>query len=86
MNHCVHQNEQGDGAFVKALALAEEILPNGPVGIKMAKTAINKGMDVDMGTALTIEEACYAQVIPTKDRLEGLKAFKEKRKPIYQGE
>jgi len=36
-------------------------------------------------TALSIEEACYAQVIPTKDRLEGLKAFKEKRKPVYTG-
>ena len=80
------QNDQGDAAFLKALALAEEILPNGPVGIKMAKIAINKGMDVDMGTAMSIEEACYAQVIPTKDRLEGLAAFKEKRKPKYMGE
>ena len=80
------QNDQGDAAFIKALALAEEILPNGPVGIKMAKIAINKGMDVDMGTAMSIEEACYAQVIPTKDRLEGLAAFKEKRKPKYMGE
>lgn len=51
----------------------------------MAKQAINKGMEVDIMTALSIEEACYAQVIPTKDRLEGLKAFKEKRKPVYTG-
>lgn len=34
---------------------------------------------------LAIEEACYAQLIPTKDRLEGLTAFKEKRKPKYHG-
>lgn len=34
---------------------------------------------------LAIEEACYAQLIPTKDRLEGLSAFKEKRKPKYHG-
>jgi len=52
----------------------------------MAKIAINRGMDVDIGTAMAIEEACYAQVIPTKDRIEGLKAFKEKRKPCYTGE
>ena len=46
MNHSVPQNEKGDAAYVRALELAEEILPNGPVGIRMAKVAINKGMDV----------------------------------------
>jgi hypothetical protein len=46
----------------RSLALAKEILPNGPVGIKMAKFAINKGSEVDMATGLSIEEACYAQV------------------------
>merc|ERR1711976_222689 len=86
VNHSVPQNENGDAAFVRALQLAEEILPNGPVGVKMGKLAINKGMDVDMGTAMAIEEACYAQVIPTKDRLEGLAAFREKRRPNYTGE
>jgi methylglutaconyl-CoA hydratase len=35
---------------------------------------------------MAIERASYAQVIPTKDRLEGLTAFKEKRKPVYRGE
>jgi hypothetical protein len=44
------------------LALAKEILPNGPVGVKMAKFAIGKGSEVDMATGLAIEEACYAQV------------------------
>lgn len=52
----------------------------------MAKKAIDKGLQVDLSTGLAIEEACYAQVIPTKDRTEGLQAFKEKRKPNYKGE
>ncbi len=86
VNHSVPQNESGDAAYVRALELADEILPNGPVGVKMAKFAINRGMEVDMGSAMAIEEACYAQVIPTKDRIEGLTAFKEKRKPNYKGE
>ena len=34
---------------------------------------------------LEIEQAYYAQIIPTEDRLEGLRAFKEKRKPVYKG-
>lgn len=49
VNHCVPQNEGGDAAFARALKLAQEILPNGPVGVKMAKVAINKGMDVRRG-------------------------------------
>ena len=46
MNHSVPQNEDGDAAYQRAIKLAQEILPNGPVGVKMAKQAINKGMEV----------------------------------------
>jgi len=38
-----------------------------------------------LGTGLAIEEACYAQLLPTKDRLEALMAFAEKRKPVFEG-
>ena len=86
VNHVVPQNETKDAAFKKALELAEEILPNGPIGVRMAKLAIDKGVQVDLNTGYSIEEVCYAQVIPTKDRVEGLKAFAEKRKPVYKGE
>ena len=85
-NHCVPQTETGDAAYQKALKLAQEILPNGPVGVKMAKNAINKGVEVDLSTGLSIEEMCYAQVIPTKDRIEALNAFREKRKANFKGE
>lgn len=86
VNHVVEQNESKDAAYQQALKLAEEILPNGPVGVRMAKLAIDKGMQVDLSTGYSIEEICYSQVIPTKDRLEGLAAFAEKRKPVYKGE
>lgn len=86
VNHAVEPNQDGDAAFQKALQLAMEIVPNGPVGVRMAKKAIDKGLQVDLATGCAIEEACYAQVIPTKDRLEGLKAFVEKRKPKFIGE
>jgi len=86
VNHCVQQNEKGDAAYQRSLQLAKEIIPNGPVGVAMAKQAINKGIEVDINSGLAFEEACYAQVIPTKDRIEALKAFKEKRKPVFKGE
>ncbi|XP_068943507.1 methylglutaconyl-CoA hydratase, mitochondrial isoform X2 [Petaurus breviceps papuanus] len=86
ISHVLEQNETGDAAYRKALALAREFLPQGPVAMRVAKLAINQGMEVDLITGLAIEEACYAQIIPTKDRLEGLLAFKEKRPPRYKGE
>ena len=73
-------------ALKSALALAREILPNGPIALRAAKEAIDRGLDEDRDGGLRIEEACYARVIPTQDRLEGLAAFREKRKPIYRGE
>ena len=52
---------------------------------RMAKQAINQGLSLDLVSGLALEEACYARVIPTEDRLEGLAAFREKRKPQYKG-
>jgi methylglutaconyl-CoA hydratase len=52
----------------------------------MAKRAINRGIQVDLNSGYCIEEDCYSQIINTKDRLEGLAAFVEKRKPNYKGE
>ncbi|XP_021104180.1 methylglutaconyl-CoA hydratase, mitochondrial isoform X2 [Heterocephalus glaber] len=86
VSHVPEQNQEGDAAYRKALDLAREFLPQGPVAMRVAKLAINQGMEVDLVTGLAIEEACYAQTIPTKDRLEGLLAFKEKRPPRYKGE
>ncbi|XP_062410127.1 methylglutaconyl-CoA hydratase, mitochondrial [Sardina pilchardus] len=86
VSHSVEQNKSGDAAYHRALDLAREFNPQGPIAIRMAKLAINQGIEVDLKTGLAIEEACYAQVIPTKDRLEGLAAFKEKRPPRFKGE
>lgn len=85
-NHVVEQNGDNDAAFNKAVDIATEILPNGPIGVKMAKRAIDQGLQADINAGYLVEEACYAQTIPTADRLEGLKAFAEKRPPRYKGE
>ncbi|KAM9586724.1 methylglutaconyl-CoA hydratase, mitochondrial isoform 2-T6 [Morphnus guianensis] len=61
ISHVVEQNEAGDAAYRRALALAREFLPQGPVAMRVAKLAINQGMEVDLVTGLAIEEACYAQ-------------------------
>jgi methylglutaconyl-CoA hydratase len=70
----------------KALEIAGQIAANAPIAVKQAKLAVNRGLDVDLATGLRLEQMAYEVTIPTKDRLEGLQAFKEKRKPVYKGE
>jgi len=64
---------------------AAMICETGPIAIEQAKYAINKGLETDIGTGLAIESNAYWITIPTEDRLEGLAAFREKRKPVYKG-
>ena len=66
--------------------LAAEICETGPIAIEQAKYAINHGLETDLHTGLAIESNAYWVTIPTQDRLEGLAAFREKRKPVYKGE
>jgi enoyl-CoA hydratase/carnithine racemase len=65
--------------------MAALICETGPVAIEQAKYAINHGLETDIATGLAIESNAYWVCIPTEDRLEGLAAFKEKRKPVYKG-
>lgn len=69
----------------EATAMAEMICEAGPVAIEQAKYAINYGLETDLHTGLSIESNAYWVTIPTEDRLEGLAAFREKRKPVYKG-
>jgi enoyl-CoA hydratase/carnithine racemase len=76
--------EPGD-LLAECQKMAAMICETGPVAIEQAKYAINYGLETDMHTGLAIESNAYWVCIPTEDRLEGLTAFKEKRKPVYKG-
>jgi enoyl-CoA hydratase/carnithine racemase len=69
----------------QAKELAREIAKNAPLSLIQAKTAINQGMQTDIATGLQIESLAYSRLLLTEDRLEGLKAFQEKRSPVYSG-
>ncbi|GAB2274208.1 hypothetical protein Dimus_008975 [Dionaea muscipula] len=82
VNYCFPSGE----AYSRALELARDINQKGPLALRMAKRAINEGVEMgSMNSALALEEECYEQLLHTKDRLEGLAAFAEKRKPTYTG-
>lgn len=59
----------------------------GPIALRAAKVAINDGMQQsNLEEAFKIEGREYAKVINTKDRVEALRAFVEKRTPKFLGE
>jgi enoyl-CoA hydratase/carnithine racemase len=74
-----------DRLMEEAKQMAAMICEAGPVALEQAKYAINYGMETDLHTGLAIESNAYWVCIPTEDRLEGLAAFREKRKPVYKG-
>ena len=70
----------------EVMAVAEKIKANGPVGVALAKTGINRSLFLDMDSALALEAKDFALCFSTKDQKEGMTAFIEKRKPTYTGE
>ena len=66
----------------EAKAMAQNILENSSAILKLAKSAINNGANVDLNTGLNIEIECFAQCFATEDQKEAMKAFLEKRKPV----
>ena len=58
VNYVVEQNEEGNMAYNKALELASEMLPQGPIAIAMAKNAINRGIEVTVLSILSELTVC----------------------------
>jgi len=69
----------------KAQEIAQEIQLAAPIAVKQAKKAIREGLELDYAAALEFETTCYNVTIPTRDRMEALNAFAEKRAPEWQG-
>ena len=72
-------------ALERCKKLAKTISNKGPLAIRAAKLAMQGTLDCTLEDALKLEEQCYAKIVNTEDRIEGLKSFVEKRRPSYQG-
>ena len=81
VNHLVPKGQ----ARAKALEIATTIADNGPIAVRQAKKAINWGSETDLETAMALAIEAYNNTVTTEDRLEGVRAFNEKRKPEFKG-
>jgi methylglutaconyl-CoA hydratase len=74
------------GALVAVVGeMLAELAGCAPLGVAMAKAAIEDGMDVSIEDGLRIERRCYDVTLVSEDRDEGLRAFAEKRPPKFLG-
>lgn len=55
------------------------------IALHMIKTSVNVGANSDLDSALYLEAACFASAFASEDRVEGMKAFAERRKPNFVG-
>lgn len=65
--------------------MTAKIMAKGPVAINVAKVSINVGSNVDLFSGLAVERFAQTVALGTEDRVEGMTAFVEKRKPNFCG-
>lgn len=82
----VNQVVPEDQLMEAALKMARSMSKHSPVALGLAKYAIENAANMDMYTAECIENTCFSLAFASSDQKEGMKAFLEKRTPVYKGE
>jgi enoyl-CoA hydratase len=72
-------------ALNASVELAQKISVNAPLSVKAIKAAIDEGSGMSITDARRCELKYYDTLIDTDDRLEGIRAFNEKREPLWKG-
>jgi enoyl-CoA hydratase len=68
-----------------AEAIAKKIIANGPLAVRYAMEAVNKGVEGSLAEGLYIEAVLFGMACATEDEKEGTKAFLEKRPAQFKG-
>ncbi len=68
------------------MELARKLCKKPAFSLRMAKEALNAAWSTSLEKGMQIETDGWAMTYGTKDQKEGMKAFLEKRKPVYTGE
>jgi enoyl-CoA hydratase len=69
----------------EAQALAREVAAKPPVAVRMAKAAVNAVFDDYLDKGLMVERRNFYLLFATEDQKEGMRAFLEKRQPVWSG-
>ena len=69
----------------EAMKIARRIADNAPLAIRAVKRLVRDGLDLPLLTAIQAEQFALGLLRDTEDRLEGRRAFQEKRKPVFAG-
>ena len=78
-------NEIAEDALGEAKKTAHMLAGKPPVALKHAKQCVNQAFDMDGQKAIEFESIAFASCFATDDQREGMKAFTEKRKPVFKG-
>jgi len=81
----VNRVVEGDGWLDAALELAGEVAKQPPIAARLAKQAVIAADETTIGAGLEVERRLYELAMATEDRVEGTKAFLEKREPKFEG-
>ncbi|MFC2018041.1 enoyl-CoA hydratase/isomerase family protein [Chloroflexota bacterium] len=82
----IHRVVPHQEVSTEADKLAGDIARGAPIALRYAKEVINKGMDLTLEQGLRMECDLYMVLQTTRDRTEGIMAFREKRQPLFRGE
>lgn len=74
-----------DQLLGEARKLAQKIAANAPLAVQFSKAAINRGLQTDIDTAMTIEADLFGMCFSTEDQKSGMLAFLKKEKPVFKG-
>jgi len=62
-----------------------ELAARAPVALRHAKRATRAAVETSLGAGLRLEMEAFAATFASEDRVEGLRAFLEKRRPAWKG-